>query len=613
MLLYDHVGNSNVKGGVSEEERVGGWRLESDREGMPEEYAVLLRSCSTSRATAWRTSLLSLSSTVPVLTRSFRECRAILARGEFGAAHDRGRQLETSKGGRGRGVRAGAPRERAEGDARGVRGPLVKLLDLQGIRMDEISGVSLSSTVPLPTRVGAVRALLPLTPRSRMPASTPASCWPSTTCTRSAPTRIVLGLGAMRRHRVPAIVLDLGTATTCDAISERGELLGCAIALSMNTALEGLVSRAARLFSVELKAPKRAIGRHTVASVQSAAVFGYVGLVEGLVKRFKTEMGGSPTVIATAGLAPIISEETDVVDVADPDLTLHGLRFLYELNAEPTRPPRRLARHRRLMAAYEVLEGKHMVLGVTGSIAAYKAVALASASPRPGAVVDVIMTREATELIRPLSFQAITHRPGLHRDVPPARRDRDRPRHARPAGRRYRGRPATANILAKLALGLSDDMLTTTVLATTAPLVVAPAMDANMYENAAVQANVQRLRERGATIVEPTWGQHGQTRSAEGRLAEPPVIVDTLRTVLGNAATCLAVRSSSRRGHPGGDRPGRFISEPILRQDGLRRRRGRPRPRRQRRPGQRAERPRRAHRGGDAPRCQRRRYAHRRG
>jgi phosphopantothenoylcysteine decarboxylase/phosphopantothenate--cysteine ligase len=185
------------------------------------------------------------------------------------------------------------------------------------------------------------------------------------------------------------------------------------------------------------------------------------------------------------------------------------------------------------MAAYEVLEGKHMVLGVTGSIAAYKAVALASALTQAGAVVDVIMTREATELIRPLSFQAITHRPvstemfhllaeteighvtlGQQADVVVVA-------------------PATANILAKLALGLSDDMLTTTVLATTAPLVVAPAMDANMYENAAVQANVQRLRERGATIVEPTWGRMASGLVGRGRLAEPPVIVDTLRTVLG--------------------------------------------------------------------------------
>ncbi len=185
------------------------------------------------------------------------------------------------------------------------------------------------------------------------------------------------------------------------------------------------------------------------------------------------------------------------------------------------------------MAAYEVLSNKRIVLGVTGSIAAYKAVALASTLTQAGALVDVVMTHEATELIRPLSFQAITHRPvstemfhllaeteighvtlGQQADVVAVA-------------------PATAHTLAKLALGLSDDMLTTTVLATTAPLVIAPAMDANMYENPAVQSNVQRLRERGAVIVEPTWGRMASGLVGRGRLAEPPVIADTLRIVLG--------------------------------------------------------------------------------
>ena len=181
----------------------------------------------------------------------------------------------------------------------------------------------------------------------------------------------------------------------------------------------------------------------------------------------------------------------------------------------------------------EVLSGKRVVLGVTGSIACYKAVALASALHQAGALVDVAMTREATELVRPLSFQAITHRPvstemfhllaeteighvtlGHDADV-------------------VLVAPATANTLAKLALGLADDMLTTTVLATTAPLVIAPAMDINMYDNPAVRDNVGRLRDRGAVVVEPEWGRMASGHVGRGRLAEPPVIVDTLRVVLG--------------------------------------------------------------------------------
>ncbi|HZO29331.1 MAG TPA: bifunctional phosphopantothenoylcysteine decarboxylase/phosphopantothenate--cysteine ligase CoaBC [Chloroflexota bacterium] len=180
----------------------------------------------------------------------------------------------------------------------------------------------------------------------------------------------------------------------------------------------------------------------------------------------------------------------------------------------------------------EVLRGKRIVLGVTGSIAAFKAVSVASALTQAGALVDVVMTPEATELIRPLSFQALTQRPvavdmfsmlnqteishvslGHHADVVCIA-------------------PATAHTLAKLALGLADDLVTTTCLATRAPLVIAPAMDADMYDHPAVAANVKILRERGATIVEPGYGRMASGLVGQGRLAEPPVIVDTLRIVL---------------------------------------------------------------------------------
>src|SRR3954466_11362677 len=180
----------------------------------------------------------------------------------------------------------------------------------------------------------------------------------------------------------------------------------------------------------------------------------------------------------------------------------------------------------------EVLRGKRIVLGVTGSIAAFKAVSVASALTQAGALVDVIMTPAATELIRPLSFQAITQRQvsvdmfqmlsqtqishvslGHHADVVCVA-------------------PATAHTLAKLALGLADDLVTTTCLATGGPLVIAPAMDADMYDHPAVQANVRTLRERGATIVEPGYGRMASGLVGQGRLAEPPVIVDTLRVVL---------------------------------------------------------------------------------
>ncbi|MFN0072410.1 MAG: type III pantothenate kinase [Chloroflexota bacterium] len=144
--------------------------------------------------------------------------------------------------------------------------------------------------------------------------------------------RIVNALAAAELHSTPAIVVDFGTATTFDAVSADRELLGSAIAPGLLTAMEGLVSRAARLFAVELIPPAQAIGTNTVASVQSGAMFGYVGLVEGLVRRFRNEMSGSPMVIATGGLAPVIAPLTTVVDRIDLDLTLHGLRLYHALN-----------------------------------------------------------------------------------------------------------------------------------------------------------------------------------------------------------------------------------------------------------------------------------------
>jgi type III pantothenate kinase len=147
--------------------------------------------------------------------------------------------------------------------------------------------------------------------------------------------RIVNALAAGRMHRLPAIVIDFGTATTFDAISQRGELLGSAIAPGLQTAMEGLYQRAARLFSVELVAPRSSIGRTTVTALQSGGVYGYVALVEGLVARIRREMSGDPLVIATGGLADCVVRETDVVDVTDPDLTLHGLRLIHELNQDP--------------------------------------------------------------------------------------------------------------------------------------------------------------------------------------------------------------------------------------------------------------------------------------
>jgi len=206
------------------------------------------------------------------------------------------------------------------------------LLEHHDVCPSDIRGVSLASTVPALTQTFCQLAeryfeVRPVVAHAGLQTGIVVA---TDNPLEVGPDRIVNALAAMRRHRVPAIVIDIGTATTFDAVTAKGELLGCAIAPGIESAMEGLVARAARLFSVELKAPSAAIGRNTVASIQSGAVFGYVGLVEGLVERIRREMDGDPLVIATGGLAPIVVPQTKVVDVTDPDLTLHGLRFLYE-------------------------------------------------------------------------------------------------------------------------------------------------------------------------------------------------------------------------------------------------------------------------------------------
>ncbi|MEX2046231.1 MAG: bifunctional phosphopantothenoylcysteine decarboxylase/phosphopantothenate--cysteine ligase CoaBC [Chloroflexota bacterium] len=167
----------------------------------------------------------------------------------------------------------------------------------------------------------------------------------------------------------------------------------------------------------------------------------------------------------------------------------------------------------------EALRGRFIVLGVTGSIAAYKSVELARRLTQAGATVQVVMSRSAAEFVRPLTFQALTYRP--------VEVEMFHIQDERAAGHVAMGRqadvvviaPATAHVLARLANGFSDDLIATTVLATDAPIVLAPAMETHMWRNAATQANVALLRSRGARIVEPESGPLASGDVGPGRLA----------------------------------------------------------------------------------------------
>jgi type III pantothenate kinase len=144
------------------------------------------------------------------------------------------------------------------------------------------------------------------------------------------PDRIVAVVAAVALFGAPLIVVDLGTATRFDCVDAGGAFIGGAIAPGISVAVDALLSRAARLFRVELVRPKEAIGRSTVTNIQSGVVYGYAGLVDGLVERMRAEMGGSAKVIATGGLASLIADVARSIDHVSPDLKLHGLRLIYQ-------------------------------------------------------------------------------------------------------------------------------------------------------------------------------------------------------------------------------------------------------------------------------------------
>lgn len=180
-----------------------------------------------------------------------------------------------------------------------------------------------------------------------------------------------------------------------------------------------------------------------------------------------------------------------------------------------------------------MFEGKNVVLGVTGSIAAYKAVDIASKLTQKGLAVDVVMTKAALEFVTALSFRSVTHR-----DVVTDMWELSSEVSIEHIALAERAdvvviAPATANTIAKLAAGIADEMLSCTVLATRVSVILAPAMDAGMYNNAITQENLAKLRSRGFTIVGPDYGSLASGLVGLGRLAETDEILATVSQVLG--------------------------------------------------------------------------------
>jgi type III pantothenate kinase len=144
--------------------------------------------------------------------------------------------------------------------------------------------------------------------------------------------RIVNTLATHHLYGGPAIVVDFGTSTNFDVVSERGEFLGGVVAPGIEISIDALAARGARLFKVELARPRSVIGKSTVEALQSGLLYGFAGQIDGLVRRISAELAADPLVVATGGLASLVIDECETVTEHEPDLTLIGLRLVFERN-----------------------------------------------------------------------------------------------------------------------------------------------------------------------------------------------------------------------------------------------------------------------------------------
>lgn len=212
------------------------------------------------------------------------------------------------------------------------------LLQMKNVKVADIEDVAICSVVPPLTKVftDLVQQLFATKPLV-VGAGTRTGVKISNDNPRDVGAdRIVDAAATYQIFGAPAIVVDFGTATVFDSISRDGTYLGGAIAPGLNISAESLFLNTSQLRRVELVRPERAIGKNTVTAMQSGLVFGYIGLVEAMVKRFKEEMGAPEAkVVATGGLASMMATEIDVIDVVDENLTLRGLQYIHALNRLP--------------------------------------------------------------------------------------------------------------------------------------------------------------------------------------------------------------------------------------------------------------------------------------
>ena len=211
---------------------------------------------------------------------------------------------------------------------------LLNLFASERLQTDDVTGCAFSSVVPplTPAFTEVARRYLKQEPMIVGPGVRTGLSIRTDQPSEVGADLIVNAVAARQLYGAPVIIIGFGTATTFAAVSAEGDFVGVAIAPGIGTGAEALFRFAAQLPQVELVKPPHAIGKNTIHSMRSGLIFGFAGLVEGLVKRMRAELGGQARVVATGGLAELIAAETDAIQVVEPDLTLIGLRLIYQMN-----------------------------------------------------------------------------------------------------------------------------------------------------------------------------------------------------------------------------------------------------------------------------------------
>ncbi len=211
---------------------------------------------------------------------------------------------------------------------------LQNLFSFQDIPMEQVRAAVISSVVPPLTHsiADAVQKYFKVIPLVVGPGMKTGLSIKYESPREVGADRVVNAVAGIQIYGPPLIIVDFGTATTFCAIAEQGDWIGGSIAPGLGISSEALFQRTAKLPRVEITRPRNVIGKNTVSSIQSGLYFGYIGLVESIVSRMKTEMGCNPKVVATGGLAELIAGESKLIDVINSNLTLEGLRYIYELN-----------------------------------------------------------------------------------------------------------------------------------------------------------------------------------------------------------------------------------------------------------------------------------------